>query len=575
MFRILSTTSEAHMAVPDDKGRVQNYMAGTSYQPFTPLQRLKLVAASFIRGEAKQYYRSSGNLDRDRKNVRKMSYSQQLIKDHFIYPDFLHKSSVDVFDECVEAALNDDFEGTIKFMVKLRREYFMRKNPQYIAMVAAGHSKRPNFNKEHPGIFKECLYRTIQRPDDMMEQLNSWKGLHDNKKNGLPTCVKKVWAKTLEEMKPYQLQKYKRYIPDLVRISHPRGRFNKNLTDIIKDGSTTVRNDQKTWETLRSGGMKWVDILNQLKWRLPHMAALRNIRGFTKETNDLQLLHKYGEMLVKGVEYGKQFPFRYITAYREIKTCNDFSNDIKTKLCDILERCLQESMKNFPKLQGDTISLCDNSGSAHGSFTSTYGSTKVSDIGNLSALFTAYNTEGRGVVGVFGDRLALYEVTRDKPLLKQLDDINRLGEGIGACTENGIWIFFRDAFMKHVKCNKNRPINEWDTTYKFDNLFIYSDMQAGHGGLYGIDPTEYKNYRIKYESYSADRYIDVLELVKDYRKSINTKLNVFTVQIAGYDNSLLPESLYRGAVLSGWTGNEVTYAKRVIELWNELEKLNM
>ena len=56
---------------------------------------------------------------------------------------------------------------------------------------------------------------------------------------------------------------------------------------------------------------------------------------------------------------------------------------------EYLEKCLQTSIENYPVLKGDVICLSDNSGSAHGTMTSTYGSQTISDIGKLSALFTA------------------------------------------------------------------------------------------------------------------------------------------------------------------------------------------
>ena len=45
------------------------------------------------------------------------------------------------------------------------------------------------------------------------------------------------------------------------------------------------------------------------------------------------------------------------------------------------------------------------------------------------------------------------------------------------------------------------------------------------------------------------------------------------IQTAGYDNTILPESTYRGAILAGWTGNEVVYAKELSKLWDELENV--
>ena len=92
-------------------------------------------------------------------------------------------------------------------------------------------------------------------------------------------------------------------------------------------------------------------------------------------------------------------------------------------------------------------------------------------------------------------------------------------------------------------------------------------MQAGHGRLYGTDSSKYKEF------IHQDRgsYIDVLALVEKYRKTVNPKVNVFSVQVAGYDNSVLPENLYRGAILAGWTGKEPVYAKAIIDTWDQIE----
>ena len=92
-------------------------------------------------------------------------------------------------------------------------------------------------------------------------------------------------------------------------------------------------------------------------------------------------------------------------------------------------------------------------------------------------------------------------------------------------------------------------------------------MQAGTGGLYGENARDYLKYQWK-----DGRHIDVLALVNYYRKTVNPKVNVFSVQVAGYNNSVLPENLYRGALLAGWTGKEPAYAKEIIDTWNQIEK---
>jgi len=139
-------------------------------------------------------------------------------------------------------------------------------------------------------------------------------------------------------------------------------------------------------------------------------------------------------------------------------------------------------------------------------------------------------------------------------LLTQLKETSERGKQQGGGTENGIWLFWDKAI-------KNKE--HWDT------VFIYSDMQAGHGGLYGTNPSEYNDYR--YGNGTHGNHIDVLKLVNDYRKMVNPKVNVFSVQVAGYNNSVLPENLYRGAILAGWTGREPVFAKAIIDTWDSIE----
>jgi hypothetical protein len=60
-------------------------------------------------------------------------------------------------------------------------------------------------------------------------------------------------------------------------------------------------------------------------------------------------------------------------------------------------------------------------------------------------------------------------------------------------------------------------------------------------------------------------------MVQEYRRTVNPKVNVFCIQVAGYNNSVLPENLYRGAILAGWTGKEPIFANAIIDTWDSIE----
>ena len=219
-----------------------------------------------------------------------------------------------------------------------------------------------------------------------------------------------------------------------------------------------------------------------------------------------------------------------------------------------LEKCIQLSISTLPELNGYTVCLCDNSGSAWGTFQSEFGSQTVATIGNLSGLLTAFRSTKGGCVGVFGDQLETIEVNTQEPILEQLEKINETGKKVGQSTENGIWLWFEEAYQN---CSK-----------EVDHLFIYSDMQAGHGGLYGINKEDYQEF-----CFHSTDFFDLFKLVERHRKNVHPHLNIFSVQTAGYDNTVLPEVSRRSALLSGWTGKEIVYASRIISIWETVDPM--
>ena len=128
------------------------------------------------------------------------------------------------------------------------------------------------------------------------------------------------------------------------------------------------------------------------------MALLRNLNGIFTEIEDIEIAKKVCEQLKSGVLYGKQFPFRYYSAFNAIGNGVHHLQLLK----DTLQECLDISVANFPKLNGKTICLSDNSGSAWGALNSEYGTVKVAEIANLSSIITDLQSD-EGYLGLFGD----------------------------------------------------------------------------------------------------------------------------------------------------------------------------
>jgi hypothetical protein len=193
--------------------------------------------------------------------------------------------------------------------------------------------------------------------------------------------------------------------------------------------------------------------------------------------------------------------------------------------------------------------LSDNSGSSWGQMTSEYGSTHIAEIANLSSIITALCSD-EGYVGVFGERLSLKPVSKRDGIITQLEETCKRGKAQGMSCEHGIWLFLREAI---------------DNKVHYDTIFIYSDMQAGTGNLYGTNINSDDTHE------NGGSYVDVLKMVEEYREKVNSKVNIFTTQVAGYNNNLIPCNLYRGGILTGWTGKEALYASELISVWDEIE----
>lgn len=498
--------------------RVENFMGGISYTT-NPLLELEMVAASSIFGE-KSYYKKDGVENKEL------------------------NTTTSTFIKACDNALSYDFKGVLELAKKLRYEYNMRLNPALIMVRAVMHEDRKAFNEENKVFMRACIEEVINIPTDIWNQFELWM-FFNGSKNKLPSILKRAWAEKLNHTKKYQLAKYKTKakIIDLVRICHANS---EDINELMKSGTIEVTDEESTWEKLRSEGKTWTEILQATY--IPHQATLRNLRGIFTEIEDEDVRKQVLEMLENGVEKGKQFPFRYYTAMKNLNDVN-FKADVEASL----NRCMDRAMNNFPKLKGKTICLSDNSGSAWGALTTEYGSVKVAEIDNLSSVMTAINSD-EGYVGIFGDRLEIEAVNKRDGVLSQLDKIqSKHSQNIGGSTENGIWLFFDEAIKKKIK---------------YDNIFIYSDMQAGHGGLYGIHPSDYSDY------ITRGSYIDVLKLIQVYRQKVNPKVNVFSVQTAGYDNNVVPENEYRTSILTGWTGKETLYANALIDIWDRMENKN-
>lgn len=525
---------------------VTNFMGGDSYT-INPLDTLKMITASSIYGEPAYYVDSNSTKKTLNKGIPFKVHD--LVDDCVIPARYKGKTTNIIMEEATDAALSYDFAQTLEWAVTLRKTFNIRLNPQMIMVRAAIHEGRQAYTEANPGKFDEINQLVMSRPDEPMTQMAYYLYKNKGNKSNIPSILKRSWAKKISKLSKYNVAKYKNHeigMINAVRLCHANSPI---IDELMKTGTISVSEEAKTWENLRSEGKSWKEIFETVN--MGHMALLRNLRGVFIEINDIQFCQKYLAKLKSGVVEGKQFPFRYYAARKAVleSGCNH-----QSMIIDALEECFDIALANYPKLKGKTMCLSDNSGSAWGTMNSEYGSVRVAEIDNLSSVITAACSED-GYVGKFGDKLKITPISKRTGILAQAEAISKgRADDVGGGTEGGIWEFFKNAIEKK---------EHWD------NIFIYSDQQAGHGGLYGTS-SQKDEYRAEY-GYNYGM-INVYKLIKEYRKKVNAKVNVISVQTAGYDNVVIPELAYRTSIQYGWTGKEAVFAAEYIRQWDEIEK---
>lgn len=539
MSKLKTLAAEARIKkVLHESEAVTNFMGGTSYE-LTPVTTLKMISASSIFGEP-SYYRK-GSLD-------EVCFVENRAIGETIAHAFVGETTTAIFTKAIDAALDYDFDATVHWAVELRQRFNMRLNPQIIMVRAALHPKRKEWTSMHPGEFNAIQMQVMSRADEPATQLAYYIAINGGIDH-MPTILKKTIRRKLSDLTPYQVNKYKNSeigIIDATRITHATS---CTLSSLLHN-ELFVPEEDETWEQKRSAGQSWMDILATTK--MGHMALLRNLRGIFTEIDNGEICKAVLDELKSGVLKGKQFPFRYYIARDAIK--NSLINN-RIAICDALEECMDIAIENMKRIPGKTAILTDNSGSAWKTIPTANGSVQVAVIDNLSAVITAKLSD-EGTVIKFGNRYKEYPIGQRNGILSDTELVSSgHGNDVGLETEGGIWEWFKNIIDNKI----------W-----YDNIFIYSDMQAGHGGLYGLyeHVKEYKNagYEINY------RGINIYKLLLDYRKKVNPKCSFFSIQTAGYNNIVVPEMIYRGACLYGWTGKESEFALEYLNLWDQTEE---
>ena len=505
----------------DDENVAIDFKRSVSYK-VSPLDALKMIIASSVFGEPSFL----GDRRLPGKNFSNSAYSVHRLfdKQSIIDKRFIGLFPTEIIEKAIDKSLIFDYEGTLRFAAAIRRDGVLNQTPQVIMVRASVNPKRKDFTAKHPGEFSKINGQVMSTAGGPAVQLAYW--LHKNStKNNIPTILKKSWASKLSSCHFAELDKYRDCgagIIDTARVCHASS---ADLDRLLRGEAGSRSKKSPDSPCPDSGG---------------HLLLLENLTSSlyaaVSQPECLSLMDRFKE----GVSEGKQHPLKYLSLAKNLAaSCANH----KQIALDALEECIDMAAAGLPWLHGKTMCLVDNSGWAWNTASTESMPLTFAEMGNLLGVVAAKNAD-EGYVAKFGDKLHVKPILDNKGVFCQYAAVSeRRVRDVGGVSENGIWQFFDNAV-------KNTEV--------WDNIFIYSGRQPCHGDL--VD--------------AEGRYIDVAGLILDYRRKVNNKVNVFSINLTGRPGSALPEYGYRTNIITGWSGNELQFAKAMAGFWDGLDLKN-
>ena len=385
---------------------------------------------------------------------------------------FRLSAEMELYTAVVTASLSDKFYETANERIKRIAELVGKCDARFVAQLAVYARREMNLRsvplflvvelaKHHSGdnLVSRTIEKVVLRADEIMELLHcyQWRNSQNT------TCTeasapKKKLAKLSHQIQvglqrafnnfdEYQFAKYDRNnlevkLRDALFIVHPKAKDDAQQKLFDKITSKTLETPY-TWETELSAlgqqefesdvdkqmafTKKWEELIDSGK--LGYMAMLRNLRNFLENGISRESLTDVANRLSNEHEVirSKQFPFRFLSAYREVKrvenkktqvmfealekaalsTTQDNGAEDRLLLLNALEKAVLATSNNIAGFDEHTRVLlaCDVSGSMYSPI-SPKSSVKNYDIGLVLAMLLK-NRCKNVVSGIFGDEWKL------------------------------------------------------------------------------------------------------------------------------------------------------------------------
>ncbi|ROI04385.1 TROVE domain-containing protein [Chryseobacterium sp. G0240] len=438
----------------------------------------------------------------------------------------------------------NDPEFVAKLAVYARKNMHLRSIPLVLTTELA---------KQFSGtdLVSRTVDGVVQRADEITELLAYYQianGRTDTKKlNKLSKQIQKGLGKSFNKFDEYQFAKYNRKaevtLKDALFLVHPKAKdedqqtiFNKIAGDMLETpytwevelsmlGQKKFADDEERRSAFKG---KWEELIFSNK--LGYMATLRNLRNILEAGVSPEAMLKVCRYISdeKAVGNSKQLPFRFLAAYRELKSTD---SPYVSSVLEALEDAVWVSAKNIKGFGFNTsvVIAADVSGSMQKPV-SRKSKVLLYDIGLLMSMILQSQCNNV-VTGIFGDRWLRVPMPKNGILRNVGAFYKREGE-VGYST-NG-YLVLEDLIRRKEKADKVMLFTDtqmWDSTgnrnsfedswnrYKAiaPNAKLYIFDLAG----YGRQPLDIRKNEVYLIAGWSDKIFDVLNALEDRKSAVD------------------------------------------------------
>lgn len=389
------------------------------------------------------------------------SKGEHQVQNHEGATAFALDGQTELYSAVVTTSLNDKFYEKADERMERIRALIAKNDPAFVARLAIYARTQMNMRsvplvlavelakqQSGGGVVRKAVQGVVKRADEITELLAYYqvanKRAGTKKLNKLSKQVQHGLAAAFNTFDEYQFAKYNRAgevkLKDALFIVHPKATSDAQQAIFNKIAKGELETPY-TWETELSAlgqqifanadekdgafRQKWEELITSGK--LGYMALMRNLRNIIEADVSAVVIDEVCARLGDGhaVAKSKQLPFRFLSAYREVKK---ISSGAVPKVLDALEQAVQHSAANIRGFDRDTsvVIACDVSGSMQNPV-SAKSKIRFYDIGLMLGMLLQVRCENVQT-GMFGDTWKIINLSRKSVLANVQEFYRREGE---------------------------------------------------------------------------------------------------------------------------------------------------